>query len=58
MDRVAEYKVDLELWRLRKKALERNVKSSYVNPDDEERESVEDMENAFILHLRNEPQKT
>lgn len=57
VNRVAEYKVDLELWRLRKKVLERNVKSSYVNPDDEERESVEDMENAFILHLRNEPQK-
>ena len=53
VDRVDEYKVDLELWRLRKKVLERNVKSSYVNPDDEERESVEDMENAFILHLRN-----
>ncbi|WP_411170842.1 YfjI family protein [Klebsiella michiganensis] len=55
--RLSKYKGEVELWRIKKKVLEREVSSAYKHPDEEEGESVEEKEKKVRLHIDNEPQK-
>ncbi|EJS8004581.1 DUF3987 domain-containing protein [Salmonella enterica] len=55
--RLFKYKGEVELWRIKKKVLEREVSSAYKHPDEEEGESVEEKEKKVRLHIDNEPQK-